>query len=250
MTDNPQKVVVVKDYDVRRRIVALTILPAVFFASLIVGIPVIALIGINNANDIPFWVALSMTIVAELAVIVWGIIFSGFGKKWATYLKLNNFKWKYLLLGVIAGQVFYWGLQLLAWIAELTGNPVSSSDTSKSLGSVGGVLGTVILVLFVPFIVPFIEEVLFRGVIVSSLQNSKWKATWISVVVSAITFGVLHIQGFGSFTDFAIAIWITLMGGAFAYLYIKTQSLWTSIAAHSVYNLTSSVLILAGIVSS
>jgi len=244
MTDAPKKVVL-KDYDLRRRIVALTIVPAMLIASVIVAIPA-ALIGGASVSIV---VALIITIIAELAVIAWALNFGGLLKGWATNLGLRNFKWKYVLLGIGAGQVFYWGLQLLAYVLALTGNPVSSSDTSQSLSSVSGVIGVIVLVLFVPFIVPFIEEVLFRGVIVTSLQNSKWKAAWISILVSAVSFGIMHIQGFSSITDLFTAIWITIMGGVFAFLYLKTKSLWTTIAAHSIYNLTSSVFILAGIAS-
>lgn len=237
-------VVVIKNYDLRRRIVALTVIPALLLSSLIVAIPLV-FTGIANVT---ITVGLVITVVAEVLVVIWGLWFAGFIKDWPEKLHFKNFKWRYLLLGIVAGQLFYWGLQLLAVIASALGTPVGSSNTAMSLGSLKGPESIIVLLLVVPFIGPFVEEFLFRGVIVTSLKNSKWSSTKLAIIVSAVSFGIMHIQGFASFTDLAIVLWITLMGGLFAYLYIKTQSFWTVFAAHAVYNLTSSVLLLTGLV--
>lgn len=242
MTDAPE-VIVVKNYDLRRRIVALTVVPALLLASIVAAIPVVLIGG----TTVTITMGIAVTIIAELVVIFWALWFTGFIKTWPEMLYFKNFKWKYVLLGAVVGQVFYWGLQGIAYLFSLAGSPVSSSDTSTSIGALEGIEAVIIIFLFVPFIVPFIEEFLFRGVIIGSLLNSKWKATWISVVVSAVSFGVLHVQGFSTVTDFAIFAWITLMGAAFAYLYIKTKSFWTVFVAHSIYNLTSSFFIFTGI---
>lgn len=237
------KKVVQKNYDLRSRIAAVGVVPALFIASVIVAVPAVVFVGTN----VDIVAALIITAVAELLVIGWALWYTGVWKDWPEKLYLKNFKWKYLLIGAAAGQVFYWGLQGIAAIAAAAGSPVASSDTAMSLGSLKGLEGYIVLLLVAPVIVPFIEELLFRGVIVSSLQRSKWNATWISVVVSAVSFGVMHIQGFSSVTDYTIFLWITLMGGIFAYLYLKTKSLWTVFAAHCIYNMTSSVLMLTGI---
>lgn len=244
MTNSPE-IVVVKNYDLRRRIVALTVVPALFIAAIVAAIPAV----IVGGTTVTITMGLVTTIIAEVIVIFWALWFTGFLRTWPEAFHFKNFKLKYVLLGLVAGQVFYWGLQGLALLLAAFGTPVASSDTAMSLGSLQGLEAIIILLLVVPFIGPFIEEFLFRGVIVTSLKNSKWHATWISVLVSAISFGIMHIQGFGSFTDFAILLWITFMGGVFAFLYIKTKSFWTVFAAHAVYNLTSSVLMLTGIAS-
>lgn len=243
MTNTSPKVVEVKDYDLRRRIVALTVVPALFLASLLAAIPAVIIGG----TTVTITMGVLTTVVAELLVIVWALWFTGFLKDWPQKFGLKNFKWKHLLLGLLAGEVFYWGLQGVALVAELLGSPVNSSDTAMSLGSLSGIEAIIMLFIMVPFVVPFIEEFLFRGIIVSSLQNSKWNAWWISILVSALSFGVMHIQGFSSITDIAILLWITFMGGVFAFLYLKTKSFWTVFAAHSIYNLTSSVIMATGI---
>lgn len=242
MTENTT-VVVVKNYDLRRRIVALTVVPALLLASLIVAIPMV----FTGLTNVTITVGLVVTIIAEILTIIWALWFAGFLKDWPKKFHFNNFKWRYILLGVAAGQVFYWGLQAIASLLAAVGSPVKSSNTALSLDSLHGSEAIIVLLLLVPFVGPFIEEFLFRGVIITSLRNSKWKATWLSILVSAVSFGIMHIQGFSSFTDLAIAVWITIMGGVFAYLYIKTESFWTVFAAHAVYNLTSSILMLTGL---
>lgn len=233
---------VLKNYDLRRRIVALTVMPALLIGSLIVVTPLVITMG--TAISITW--ALIATIVTEIGVIAWALWYGGLLPNWKESLFFKNFKWKHLLIGLLVGQAAYWGLQLVAIIFGAFGLTFESSDTSTSVYSLAGVEAIIVIFLLVPFVGPFLEEFLFRGVIIGSLQQSKWKAPWISILISAVTFGVLHVQGFSTFTDFALLGWITLMGAAFAWLYLKTKSFWSAFTAHAVYNLTSSIVVFIG----
>ncbi|MBN1779665.1 CPBP family intramembrane metalloprotease [bacterium] len=71
------------------------------------------------------------------------------------------------------------------------------------------------------------EEVLFRGVLLSSFK--KHIPAWMAVVLVGFLFGVFHV--------YLIRILPTaLLGILFAYIVYRTGSIWTSILAHFVHN--------------
>jgi len=215
--------------------------------TLIVSIPyVVSNLGalINGGVEIPIHLGIGITILAELLVIAGAVALAGLWPMTKLmFLKLHS--WKHLLLGLGAGLASYVVLQGIAIAAgALFGEPLKSSDTSQQLTQLGGIGGALFLILVVGILAPTLEELLFRGVILGALQHSSWNKAWIAIAVSAVTFGAMHFQGFGSFTDIAVLIWITIMGGFFAWLVIKTQSLWTAVAAHIAYNMVTSIVIL------
>jgi membrane protease YdiL (CAAX protease family) len=71
---------------------------------------------------------------------------------------------------------------------------------------------------------PIAEEFIFRGVIMHRLARRFDERT--GVIGSSILFAVLHVEWAGHL----------VMGICFALLYLRTRSLWMSIAAHGAYN--------------
>ncbi len=86
------------------------------------------------------------------------------------------------------------------------------------------VLGTVI-------VIPILEEILFRGIIVGQLKNYKTNAA-ITIVVSALAFGASH----HNIVQFVFAF---LCGCVLAYIYYKRGRLWMPIFTHALANLIS-----------
>jgi uncharacterized protein len=73
-------------------------------------------------------------------------------------------------------------------------------------------------------VAPVVEEILFRGILLH-----RWAARWgttAAVIVSSALFAILHVELVGHF----------LFGVTMAALYVRTGSLWVSIAAHAVNN--------------
>ena len=238
----PQPVGVVKDYDVRRRVLALTIVPMLFLASFLTIFPAVLAFGLN----IPIVPALLATIVAEILVVAF-VVWYGNLRPIKDFLYLRVYKWWHLIVGLGAGLLGYVILQAGAiGITSLTGQEIASSDTSAQLGALSGVQAVFILIGLVAILGPFIEELLFRGVIIGSLQNSKWNKPWIAIIVSGVTFGIMHFQGFATATDAFVLGWTMVMGFGFALLMLKTKSLWTAVAAHVAYNMVTALLLLSG----
>ncbi len=79
-------------------------------------------------------------------------------------------------------------------------------------------------------VAPLGEELLFRGILYSSLRNA-WPA-WVAAVVSSLIFAGLHYYSwFGVLT-------IAGFGVLMCWVYERTGSLWPPIAFHALLNLT------------
>ena len=110
--------------------------------------------------------------------------------------------------------------------------------------------GTFALILFTALAVaPFAEEVLFRGVIQTSLAAGLGRlvgredrapqpvARWVAIAVSAALFAALH-------EPWSIPL-IFLLAVALGYLYERTGNLWAAILAHFGFNAFNTLLALA-----
>ena len=88
----------------------------------------------------------------------------------------------------------------------------------------------VVLAFISTAIVPaFAEELLFRGLIISNLKPY---GTSTAVIVSALSFGLMHQNP-------VQLLYATAAGIVFGYVYVKTRSIWCCIAIHFVNNFIS-----------
>jgi membrane protease YdiL (CAAX protease family) len=85
------------------------------------------------------------------------------------------------------------------------------------------------------FLAPLAEEVLFRGIVYPTIKQLGYPrlALWLTSLV----FGLAHF-------NLPTLVPLTCFSLVLIFLYEKTGSLWASITAHSVFNLTSFALVL------
>lgn len=89
------------------------------------------------------------------------------------------------------------------------------------------------------------EELLFRGVLFKSVEDLL--GSWISLVVSSLVFGLMHLTNPAA--TLTGALYISVEAGLLlAAAYILTRRLWMSIGFHMAWNYTQSA-IFSGIVS-
>lgn len=84
------------------------------------------------------------------------------------------------------------------------------------------------------------EEVIFRGLIFSSLQ--KMKGTKFAVAGSSILFAVMHLVNIDTsnvYNVISLLIAIFLIGCAFALIVLETGSIWSGVVFHGLYNVIS-----------
>lgn len=118
----------------------------------------------------------------------------------------------------------------------LAGHQEVNQDVSVLAGNVS--IGMrLLLALLVVCVAPFVEELVFRGVLLSGLA-SRMPIGW-AMLVSAIVFGCVHLPDF-KFAWYPVPALI-ILGLASAWLRVRTRSLWPSITLHATNNLIAAV---------
>jgi len=98
------------------------------------------------------------------------------------------------------------------------------------------------LIMFfeVSFYAPFAEELLFRKSIRDCINNK-----WLYILVSGFIFGALHVTG-GTLFDLLYLIPYCSLGFTFAYIYTKSDNIYSTISIHAMHNATTMILYLIG----
>lgn len=81
-------------------------------------------------------------------------------------------------------------------------------------------------------VAPVIEELIFRGVLLSGLAR-RMRMGW-AIVITAIVFGCAHLPDFG-FVWYPLPE-LVLLGLVLAWLRVKSRSLWPAITVHATFN--------------
>lgn len=92
------------------------------------------------------------------------------------------------------------------------------------------------------FIAPFIEEIIFRVVMIS--QISKRYTVKAGVIVSSLLFGAVHLMNGKLSVLSAVQLIIagSLMGLLLSLVYLKEKSVWASFTIHALYNGVGSII--------
>lgn len=210
------------------------------FVAVVLTIPVVMF------NLLSLSSALLMTVLAEIVAVAMGVSIIKEGSNWKQALRLHKFTWKSFGIGASIGIVLFILLQacaigLNAIVPEDQG--VGSSETSEMLASASGVELYIIMLLVVPFIVPFVEELFFRGYVFGFLKDSR-APLWSAFLVSSVYFALLHSQGFSTFGDTFIVLWTGGIAFVHALLVHKYDSIWPAVASHILYNLVTCLIAL------
>ncbi|HJP97637.1 MAG TPA: CPBP family intramembrane glutamic endopeptidase [Rhodanobacteraceae bacterium] len=99
----------------------------------------------------------------------------------------------------------------------------------------------VVLALLVVCVAPIVEELVFRGVLLSGLAR-RMHVGW-AILVSAVIFGCVHLPDF-RFAWYPVPALI-LLGLVSGWLRVRARSLWPSITLHATNNLVAAILWLA-----
>jgi len=122
-------------------------------------------------------------------------------------------------------------LLIVAYIA-VTGD---TADPQEALTLFRGPVSVVVVVALGGLVVPFGEELLFRGVGYGALRRY---GRVVAAVATALVFALAH----GLNVVFSAALVLGLLNAA---LYERTRSIWPCVAAHATFNLISFGLVLA-----
>lgn len=230
-----------KPYSWPRALGGLVLLPAFFI--LISGV----LVWIARSSGIVFdqTAGFALTSSSFLLAAVLFLVITGRAKSILSSLRLREFHFHYIPLGIAASIATY----ISALIVGILGNALISSmgeseargtnDTTKTIGGLAESHSIFYLGLFIVILAPICEEIFFRGAFLGALaQDTRRK--WIQIpaaVIVAIAFGFAHFQGFtGTLADVLAVVTPGLVGVTGIILTLKTKSLYPAIVNHMVYN--------------
>lgn len=137
---------------------------------------------------------------------------------------------------VVVGLVAMYGLNELVYrlTRVLIDNHTNLNDVAVSAQIRGAPRTTLLIVIF---LAPFVEEVLFRGLV---FGNLKGKSRVVAYLLSCALFALLHVWQFAverqDLTYFLLMVQYLVPGVVLAWAYDHSGSLWTSVGLHAAVN--------------
>ncbi len=164
------------------------------------------------------------------------IIFHGFlGRTSRRFADNLGGACRYLAAGLVA----LYGLNELVYRLTnlIVANQTNLNDTTISAQIDDAPHMTLVIVIF---LAPFVEEVLFRGLV---FGNLKGKSPAVGYAVSCLLFALLHVWQFAvvkqDITYFLLMIQYLVPGLILAWVYDRTGTLWTAVGLHAAANALS-----------
>ena len=140
-----------------------------------------------------------------------------------------------MLLGLIA----LYGLNELVYrlSAVVISNRTNLNDTTISAQIQDAPRVTLLIIVF---LAPFIEEVLFRGLVFGNLKS---KSRVVAYLVSCLLFALMHVWQFAvvqqDMTYFLLMVQYLVPGAVLAWAYESSGTLWASVGLHAAANALS-----------
>tara|TARA_B110000003_G_scaffold244258_1_gene253250 strand:+ start:209 stop:1096 length:888 start_codon:yes stop_codon:yes gene_type:complete len=164
------------------------------------------------------------------------LIFLSFDKERNYFLKLFSFPrpfYSFILLFLILILDYLLIFKVYSFLYELL--MPSLVDAAWFFDSSSSNDPLILLLLFISLSIaaPIFEEMIFRGYILQKLRKSF--SDIFSILLSGILFGTAHWSIFAPFDLYQTGA-ATIGGFLYAWLTIRTESLWPSIIAHSLWN--------------
>lgn len=155
-----------------------------------------------------------------------------------SYTSLNKFNRKCLLLAALFGfcvntTVMY--VMMLGQSNEALGSIYATYIASARSGSVW------VMLLFVGFLIPVFEEMIYRGLIFNLLKE--YTKLPVAIVLQAALFVVFEMLVGGAEFNIIETLYGFAMAVIFALFYVWSGSLWTSICARAFKNLAALIIV-------
>ena len=177
-------------------------------------------------------------------------LFGLFSSPVARFLKIDGFRRQDLMVGMKLGAAMWLGLQVIKVLAVFSGVHVDPSTTTSTLASTSGLWYVFIFLFCVPVLVPFVEELLFRGALSSVFESvlSPRAASVLFVVASTFWFGLAHFQGAASITDLLVVAWTATIGLVNCLLVLRQKTIWGAFGLHVAHNgITVALMLIASL---
>jgi hypothetical protein len=142
---------------------------------------------------------------------------------------------QYFVLAVVVGLA---APMLGGLLTHLLAHDHDVSQNIQQLGRSASPGLRIPLVLVVTSLGPLVEELLFRGVLLSALMQlawiPRWRVRW-AMVISSLVFALVHLPGL-HWQWYAVPQ-LMLLALVLAWLRLRSGSIWPGALAHGTYNL-------------
>lgn len=140
-----------------------------------------------------------------------------------------QFRWAYL------GVFFLFFILMFVWVNITTlifPSTQNGSEMMKEAANLTGISYFIMRILYGSLIAPIVEELVFRGLLMTEL--SKFKKYYVDVVVSSTLFSLIHVLQYGwVLTDFIVYAGAGLI---LSMLFRYTRSVYWPMALHILWN--------------
>ena len=140
-----------------------------------------------------------------------------------------QFRWAYL------GVFFLFFILMFVWVNITTlifPSTQNGNEMMKAAANLTGMSDFIMRNLYGSLIAPIVEELVFRGLLMTSL--SRFKKYYLDVVVSSTLFSLIHVLQYGwVLTDFIVYAGAGLL---FCMLFRYTRSVYWPMALHILWN--------------
>ena len=209
-------------------------------SSLLAGVLTLMLVVFGNMSDsqsqfTPYLV-FAISLIAS-AILIIGLFLVMIGKSffsWSAlgWKRIQNAWWPALSVLFIT----YPLILIMSYISSrIFADKLEVNPILPVLQSTTNPLQIFVLLLIVVVMAPVIEETLFRGILFPALNNHL--PFWWAALISAAVFSVFH-------TQFGALLPITVLGMIFAFVFRKSNNLWSPVITHAAFNAVSTVVAL------
>ena len=173
----------------------------------------------------------------ESAAIIGSVYLLGLRRKkypWAS-VGVNQTSQKWFLISLLLGLLAIPLSSLVAiGIQYLFNLPIENPQLPYLIPDDLSTAGMFIMIILVGIVVPFAEELFFRGILYQWLRTRF--GVWVGIIVSSLIFGIFHF-------DIAIAGAAFILGVLLAWVFERSNSLWPSVLIHSLNNAFKVILL-------
>lgn len=149
-------------------------------------------------------------------------------QRWKDYGRFQ-FRWSYLGIFFLSFILMFLWVNITTRIFPSTQN---SSAIKEAVANLTGISYFVTRILYGSLIAPIVEELVFRGLLMTAL--SKFKKYYIDAIISSALFSLIHVLQYGwVLTDFIVYEGAGLL---LCILFRYTRSIYWSMALHILWN--------------
>lgn len=172
-----------------------------------------------------------------LTIVLLVILFKIRGKSLQKTINMKSIKGNEYILPCALAFLFSMVFSLMIYHINLN-NAMQIKTSVAYYATILPGLGIILQIIALLIISPIAEEIIFRGLILTVLQEHYHNI--IAIALSGLFFGMIHCMAGG----IVLIAGATAMGIIFGMIYVKTKSLLPAIAAHSIANTVDFIIAL------